>query len=77
MSLYLLFNISGGDDVLIYASMYHDIPAVVNVSGRYDLKRGIEERFGKNILERLKKDGHIDVKTKTGNHVLLLSCISY
>ncbi|XP_042004436.1 uncharacterized protein LOC121753269 isoform X2 [Salvia splendens] len=56
----------GGDVVLLYASKYHDIPAVVNLSGRYDLKRGIEERFGKDFMERLKKDGYMDVKTKKG-----------
>ncbi|KAL8505858.1 hypothetical protein ACS0TY_016909 [Phlomoides rotata] len=65
----VLGHSKGGDCVLLYASMYHDIPAVVNISGRYDLKRGIEERFGKNIWERLKKDGYIDVKTKNdGNY---------
>lgn len=72
MLLYLSFHIAGGDCVLLYASMYHDIPAVVNISGRYDLKRGIEERFGKNIWERLGKDGYIDVKTKSGKYELLL-----
>ncbi|PIN10050.1 putative esterase [Handroanthus impetiginosus] len=56
----------GGNVVLLYASKYHDIGAVVNVSGRYDVKRGIAERLGKNFLERLKKDGYIDVKTRTG-----------
>lgn len=61
------FHFAGGDVVLLYASKYHDIPAVINLSGRYDLKVGIQERFGKDIWEKLKKDGYIDVKTKTGN----------
>lgn len=56
----------GGDVVLLYASKYHDIRAVVNLSGRYDLKRGIQERIGEGFLEKLKKNGYIDVKTKTG-----------
>ncbi|KAL3625358.1 hypothetical protein CASFOL_030812 [Castilleja foliolosa] len=56
----------GGDVVLLYASKYHDIPAVVNISGRYDLKRGLEERLGKDFLEKLKKDGYIDIKNKSG-----------
>lgn len=62
----VLGHSKGGDVVLLYASRYHDTHAVINVSGRYDLKRGIEERLGKNFLERLKKDGHIDVKTRRG-----------
>ncbi|KAL7136764.1 hypothetical protein ABFS83_10G052700 [Erythranthe nasuta] len=56
----------GGNVVLLYASKYHDIGAVVNISGRYNLKKGIEERLGANYLERLKKDGYIDVKLPGG-----------
>lgn len=66
------FHFAGGDVVLLYASKYHDIPAVINLSGRYDLKRGIEERFGKNVFERLKKDRYIDVKTNTGKCLVSL-----
>ncbi|XP_042044882.1 putative non-heme chloroperoxidase [Salvia splendens] len=62
----VLGHSKGGDVVLLYASKYHDVPAVVNLSGRYDLKRGIEERFGNDFMERLKKDGYIDVKTTKG-----------
>lgn len=62
----VLGHSKGGDVVVLYASKYHDIPAVINLSGRYDLNIGIEERFGKDIWERLKKDGYIDVKNKTG-----------
>ncbi|XP_073277610.1 putative uncharacterized protein YDL057W isoform X1 [Primulina huaijiensis] len=62
----VLGHSKGGNVVLLYASKYHDIPAVVNVSGRYDLKRGLEERLGKNFLERLNKEGYIDIKTRTG-----------
>ncbi|XP_073149338.1 putative uncharacterized protein YDL057W isoform X2 [Henckelia pumila] len=62
----VLGHSKGGNVVLLYASKYHDIPAVVNVSGRYDLKRGLEERVGKNFLERLDKEGYIDIKTRTG-----------
>ncbi|WJX28339.1 hypothetical protein P8452_17075 [Trifolium repens] len=57
----------GGDVVLLYASKYHDIKTVINLSGRYDLKEGIEERLGKDYLERIKKDGFIDVRTRTGS----------
>ncbi|KAL6541284.1 hypothetical protein OROHE_010992 [Orobanche hederae] len=61
----VLGHSKGGDIVLLYASKYHDIPAVINVSGRYDLKGGTEERYGKDMWERLTKDGYIDVYSKT------------
>ncbi|XP_038699775.1 uncharacterized protein LOC119997065 isoform X2 [Tripterygium wilfordii] len=56
----------GGDVVLLYASKYHDIHMVVNISGRYDLKRGIEERLSQEFLQTIKKNGFIDVKNKRG-----------
>lgn len=52
--------------MLLYASKYHDICRVINVSGRYKLDRGIEERLGKDLMERIKRDGHIDVKNRAG-----------
>ncbi|XP_061374623.1 uncharacterized protein LOC133316849 isoform X2 [Gastrolobium bilobum] len=57
----------GGDVVLLYASKYHDIKTVVNLSGRYDLKAGIEDRLGKDYLERIRKDSFIDVKKRSGS----------
>jgi flagellar basal body rod protein FlgF len=53
--------------VLLYASKYHDVHTVVNVSGRYDLTKGIEERLGKDFMQRIKADGFFDVKDKKGN----------
>ncbi|XP_065848867.1 uncharacterized protein [Euphorbia lathyris] len=63
----ILGHSKGGDVVVLYASKYHDIGAVVNVSGRYDLSKGIEERLGKGFMEKIKQDGFIDVKNKAGN----------
>ncbi|KAF3793292.1 hypothetical protein EJ110_NYTH09668 [Nymphaea thermarum] len=60
----------GGDVVLLYASKYHDISTVVNVSGRFDLKKGIEERLGKDFMERVQKDGFIDVRNSKGDVIL-------
>jgi hypothetical protein len=51
---------------LLYASKYHDIKTVVNISGRYNLKAGIQECLGKDYLERIKKDGFIDVNKSSG-----------
>jgi len=57
---------SGGNAVLLYASKYHDVPIIVNISGRFALERGIEGRLGKNYMRRINKDGYIDVKNKKG-----------
>lgn len=59
-------TLAGGNVVLLYASKYHDVHNVVNVSGRYDLNRGIEERLGNDFLEKIKKDGFIDVRNTEG-----------
>ncbi|XP_062101318.1 putative uncharacterized protein YDL057W [Humulus lupulus] len=56
----------GGNVVLLYAAKHNDIHTVVNISGRFDLKRGIEGRLGKDFLQRIKQDGFIDVKNKRG-----------
>ncbi|TVU34216.1 hypothetical protein EJB05_16047 [Eragrostis curvula] len=56
----------GGDVVVLYASIYNDVPMVVNLSGRFDLKKGVEERLGKDFIDRINKEGFIDVTTKSG-----------
>lgn len=53
--------------MLLYASKYHDVHTVVNLSGRYNLEKGIAERLGEDFLEIIKKDGFIDVKNTAGN----------
>ncbi|KAE8726233.1 CRS1 / YhbY domain-containing protein, putative isoform 1 [Hibiscus syriacus] len=62
----ILGHSKGASLVLLYASKYHDIRAVVNVSGRYDTMRGMDESMGADFMERIKKEGHIDVKNKKG-----------
>ncbi|XAR67154.1 Feruloyl esterase [Bertholletia excelsa] len=62
----ILGHSKGGNVVLLYASKYHDISMVVNVSGRYNLEKGIEECLGKDFLERIKEDGYIDVMNTNG-----------
>ncbi|KAF1887485.1 hypothetical protein Lal_00040539 [Lupinus albus] len=56
----------GGGVVLLYASKYRDVKTVVNLSGRYDLKAGVEERLGKDYMERIRNEGFIDVMKKSG-----------
>lgn len=57
--------------VLLYASKYHDVHRVINVSGRYKTEGGVEERLGKGYLQIVKDDGFIDVKAQSG--ILLLN----
>lgn len=66
LTVAVLGHSKGGNVVLLYASKYHDIPAVVNLSGRYDLKRGLAERLDKSFMEQIKENGYIDVKNRKG-----------
>ncbi|KAK6927272.1 Serine aminopeptidase, S33 [Dillenia turbinata] len=56
----------GGNVVLLYASKYNDVHTVINISGRFDLGKGIESRLGKDFLGRIKANGFIDVKNRKG-----------
>ncbi|KAK4774955.1 hypothetical protein SAY86_009890 [Trapa natans] len=62
----VLGHSKGGDVVLLYASMYHDICSVVNLSGRYNLTRGIKEMLGEDFMEKINKDGFIEKMNKAG-----------
>jgi hypothetical protein len=52
--------------MVLYASIYNDVPMVVNLSGRFNLEKGIEERLGKEFMDRINKEGYIDVTNKSG-----------
>jgi hypothetical protein len=41
--------------VILYAHLYADIPSVINVAGRFDLKEGLEQRFGPDIVSRVQQ----------------------
>ncbi|KAF8388809.1 hypothetical protein HHK36_025489 [Tetracentron sinense] len=64
----ILGHSKGGNVVLLYASRYNDVRTVVNVSGRFNLERGIANGLGEDFLQRIKKDGFIDVKNKSGTN---------
>ncbi|KAK1603190.1 hypothetical protein QYE76_016560 [Lolium multiflorum] len=59
----------GGDVVIIYASMYQDVSRIINMSGRFDLKRGIADRLGNDYMERINQHGFIDVGQKKGQSI--------
>lgn len=58
----------GGNVVLLYASKYNDVHTVVNISGRFNLEKGMEGRLGKGFLLRLKQHGYIDVFNRKGKY---------
>lgn len=62
----ILGHSKGGNAVLLYASKYHDINTVINISGRFNLKEGIEERLGKDVMQKVKEDGFVDVRNNEG-----------
>uniref|UniRef100_A0A0A9H5M7 Serine aminopeptidase S33 domain-containing protein n=1 Tax=Arundo donax TaxID=35708 RepID=A0A0A9H5M7_ARUDO len=47
----------GGNVVVLYASMYRDIPSVISMCGRFNLERGIGDRFGNDYMERISQHG--------------------
>lgn len=51
---------------LLYASKYKDVDIIVNISGRFNLVKGIEGRLGKKFMQRIKRDGYVDVKNSRG-----------
>ncbi|XP_019151578.1 PREDICTED: uncharacterized protein LOC109148189 [Ipomoea nil] len=61
----ILGHSKGGSVVLLYASMYHDVHTLVNVSGCFDFLGGLTEEF----MERIKKDGFVDVRNAQGKVV--------
>ena len=54
----------GGNVVVLYAAEYDDVPCVVNLAGRFDMKRGVVERYGPDIFERLERLGEIQAPRK-------------
>ncbi|GJV80483.1 serine/threonine-protein kinase AFC2 isoform X2 [Tanacetum coccineum] len=49
-----------------------DVNNVVNIFGRFDLRRGIEGRLGKDYLKRIKQYGIIDVSSRKGSFQMIL-----
>ena len=54
----------GGNDVLLYASIYDDIPKVINIAGRLYMDRGIKERFGDGIMDEVRSTGFKTMKSR-------------
>ncbi|KAD6795202.1 hypothetical protein E3N88_06098 [Mikania micrantha] len=56
----------GANDVILYASLHHNVKKVISLSSRYKMDRGIEEILGKDYLERAKRDGYVEFRTLSG-----------
>ena len=67
MTWHLTGHSKAGGDVLLYASRYDDVPVIINISGRFHMKKGIEERFGSDIFDRLEREGQVEVPRKLPN----------
>eukprot|EP00262_Sarcandra_glabra_P015014 TRINITY_DN4544_c0_g1_i2.p1 TRINITY_DN4544_c0_g1~~TRINITY_DN4544_c0_g1_i2.p1 ORF type:complete len:327 (+),score=36.39 TRINITY_DN4544_c0_g1_i2:165-1145(+) len=69
----ILGHSKGGNVVLLYASLHRDIRTVINLAGRFNLERGMEGLLSKDVIERIKKDGYIDVPNEAGKVVFRLT----
>lgn len=56
--------------MLLYASRYNEIETVVNIAGRFNLRRGIEGRLGKDFQEKIELHGFIDVVNRKGLYIM-------
>jgi len=50
---------------LLYASIYDDVPLVVNLASRFDMTRGVRQRFGDEILKKVEEEGKVEVPRVT------------
>lgn len=62
----VLGHSKGAAEALLYAAKYGDVPQVISLSARYNMVRGITERFGEDIFERLRRGGSLEMKGKSG-----------
>eukprot|EP00898_Chlorokybus_atmophyticus_P001338 jgi/Chlat1/2204/Chrsp17S02765 len=47
---------------------YGDIPSVVNAAGRFDMRRGVAERFGPDGMAALQRDGFVMQRDHKGEY---------
>lgn len=59
----VLGHSKGASVVLLYAAKYRDIPCVVNLAGRWDMRRGLKERFGAEAMQAMEEGKTHTVRT--------------
>lgn len=52
----LLGHSKGGINAVMFAARHHDVPKIINLSGRFRTREGTLQRFGADILERLARE---------------------
>lgn len=60
----ILGHSKGGTNVVQYAAQAGDVPKIINLSGRFCVRQGLFQRFGKDILERLSEKGEEGISRK-------------
>ncbi|CAD7703188.1 unnamed protein product [Ostreobium quekettii] len=71
----LIGHSKGGIVAVLYASEFDDIPSVVNISGSFDLKSSVAERFGPDIFERLEECNELEIMHKNEDGKVQFKCI--
>lgn len=51
----ILGHSKGGINTIIYAATHSDVPKMINLSGRFKVKDGVLQRFGKDIMDKLEQ----------------------
>ncbi|KDD76717.1 hypothetical protein H632_c128p0 [Helicosporidium sp. ATCC 50920] len=67
----LLGHSKGGFNALFYAATHRDVPSVVCLSGRFRVRVGLMQRYGKDVFERLAKEKRIEQEELTGEKWVL------
>uniref|UniRef100_A0A7S3QKD6 Serine aminopeptidase S33 domain-containing protein n=1 Tax=Dunaliella tertiolecta TaxID=3047 RepID=A0A7S3QKD6_DUNTE len=60
----LVGHSKGANVVLLYAAQFDDVPLVINIAARFDMKRGIKERFGEEVLAKVQKLGQVPMTVR-------------
>lgn len=60
-----------GNNVLLFAAKHDgDVPLVINLAGRFDMKAGITKHFSPDVFERLEKEGAVEQTLRTAKGVI-------
>lgn len=59
----------GGNVVLLYAQKYGNVSLVINLAGRFDMRRGVEERFGKSVYDQILNGETVRIRSERNGKV--------
>eukprot|EP00879_Flechtneria_rotunda_P025190 GHRR01026757.1.p1 GENE.GHRR01026757.1~~GHRR01026757.1.p1 ORF type:complete len:175 (+),score=51.32 GHRR01026757.1:1707-2231(+) len=55
----------GATDVLLYAAKYDDVPCAVSLAARFEVQKGVLERLGPEVLQRLDSNGQVEMSGRS------------